>query len=174
MRRKRLLAAALAVLLALPLSLTGVGSSVKAENKNNERYYYNQLNADAKGIYDAMYKMYEKGIFKTGEQGYDLVANGHITSEQLAAYNEKTILSVFGAARDAFYADYPDIFYVDFSSLSISVTEKPAPDSSVSDNDAMVYGASLGTGRADTYFTQGFTSQSAVEDAIKAHESRIS
>ena len=27
-----------------------------------------------------MYKMYEKGIFKTGEQGYDLVANGHITS----------------------------------------------------------------------------------------------
>ena len=67
------------------------------------------------------------------------MANGHITSEQLAAYNEKTILSVFGAARDAFYADYPDIFYVDFSSLSISVTEKPAPDSSVSDNDAMVY-----------------------------------
>lgn len=147
MRRKRLLAAALAVLLALPLSLTGVGSSVKAENKNNERYYYNQLNADAKGIYDAMYKMYEKGIFKTGEQGYDLVANGHITSEQLAAYNEKTILSVFGAARDAFYADYPDIFYVDFSSLSISVTEKQVTNASVSDNDAMVYGASLGTDR---------------------------
>ena len=68
MGRKRLLAAALAVLLALPLSLTGIGSSVKAENKNNERYYYNQLNADAKGIYDAMYKMYEKGIFKTGLQ----------------------------------------------------------------------------------------------------------
>lgn len=173
MRRKRLLAAALAVLLALPLSLTGVGSSVKAENKNNERYYYNQLNADAKGIYDAMYEMYEKDIFKTGEQEYDLVANGHITSEQLAAYNEKTILSVFGAARDAFYADYPDIFYVDFSSLSISVTEKQVTNASVSDNDAMVYGASLGTGRADTYFTQGFTSQSAVEDAIKAHESRI-
>ena len=40
--------------------------------------------ADAKGIYDAMYEMYEKDIFKTGEQEYDLVANGHITSEQLA------------------------------------------------------------------------------------------
>lgn len=175
MRRKRILAAALAVLLVLPLSLTGVGSGVRAENKNNERYYYHQLDADAKGIYDAMYKMYEKDIFKTGKEDYDLVANGHLTSGQLAAYggNQEEILKVFGAARDAFYADYPDIFYVDFSSLSISVTEKGTPDASVSDNDAVVYGASLGTGRASTYFVQGFTSRSEVESAVKEQESRI-
>lgn len=175
MRRKRFLAVMLAILLALPLSLAGTGSSVKAENKSNERYYYNQLSADAKGIYDAMYKMYETNVFKTGNQEYDLVAGGHITSEQLAAYggNQEAVLKVFGAARDAFYADYPDIFYVDFSNLSISLTEKQTGNSSVSDNDTTVYGASLGIGRTDTYFTQGFTSQSDVESAVKEHESRI-
>lgn len=86
MRRKRILAAALAAVLAAPLGLAGFGSSVKAENRNHERYYYDQLDADAKGIYDAMYEMYEKEIFKTGTQEYDLVANGHITSDQLAVY----------------------------------------------------------------------------------------
>lgn len=175
MRRKRFLAAALAVLLVLPLSMTGTGSNVRAENKSNERYYYNQLNADAKGIYDAMYKMYETDIFKTGKQEYDLVKGGHITSEQLAAYggDQNAVLKVFGAARDAFCADYPDIFYVDFSNLSISLTEKQSVGSSVSDNDTTVYGASLGIGRTDTYFTQGFTSQSEVESAVKEHENRI-
>lgn len=173
MRRKRLLAAALAVLLALPLGLTGVGSGVRAENKNNERYYYNQLSADAKGIYDAMYMMYKNDIFKTGSEEYDLVANGHLTNEQLAAYggNQNTVLQVFGAARDAFYADYPDIFYVDFSSLSINITEKTNPG--VSDNDAVVYQASLGTGRANSYFTQEFTSQDAVKLAVGEQEKRI-
>lgn len=175
MRRKRFLAVMMAVLLAFPLSLAGTGSSVRAENKGNERYYYDQLNADAKGIYDAMYKMYETNIFKTGNQEYDLVAGGHITSEQLAAYggNQEAVLKVFGAARDAFYADYPDIFYVDFSNLSISLTEKQAGNASVSDNDTTVYGASLGIGRTDTYFAQGFTSQSDVESAVKEHENRI-
>ena len=80
---------------------------------------------------------------------------------------------MFGAARDAFYADYPDIFYVDFSNLSISLTEKQAGNASVSDNDTTVYGASLGIGRTDTYFAQGFTSQSDVESAVKEHENRI-
>lgn len=175
MRRKRLLAAALAILLALPIGLAGGGGSVRAENRNHERYYYGQLNADAKGIYDAMSQMYEKGIFKTGKESYDLVANGHLTSEQLAAYggNQEALLKVFGAARDAFYADYPEIFYVDFSNLSITVSEKNGPDDSVSDNDVAVYGASLGTGRTDTYFLQGFAGQSAVESAVREQESRI-
>lgn len=170
MRRKRLLAVVLAVLLALPFSMTGAGSSVQAENKKNERYYYNQLGADAKGIYDAMYKMYESDIFKTGTEEYDLMANGHITSEQLAAYggNQEAVLKVFGAARDAFYADYPDIFYVDFSNLSINVTETGS-----SDHDTMVYRASLGTGRTNTYFVQGFGSKNEVESAVKEQEARI-
>ena len=175
MRRKRILAAALAAVLAAPLGLAGFGSSVKAENRNHERYYYDQLDADAKGIYDAMYEMYEKEIFKTGTQEYDLVANGHITSDQLAVYegNQTAIVKMFGAARDAFCSDYPDIFYVDFSSLSINVSEKTVPAASVSENDTVVYGASLGTGRGNNYYTQGFAGQSAVESAVQKHENKI-
>ena len=176
MRRKRILAAVLAAALVVPVSLTGVGSVANAENGKQDRYYYEQLETDAKGIYDAMYEMYEKEIFMTGTQEYDLVANGHITSDQLAAYGGKqeAVLKVFGAARDAFYADYPDIFYVDFSNLSINVTEKTIAAPSVSENDTVVYGASLGTGRTDNYYVQGFGDQTQVEKAIGEHEKKIS
>ena len=104
MIRKRIFAAALAAMMAVPFGLTGIGSVVNAENGNHERYYYDQLDADAKGIYDAMYAMYENGIFKTGTQEYDLVANGHITSDQLAAYGgrQDAVIKLYGAARDAF------------------------------------------------------------------------
>lgn len=175
MRRKRILAAVLAAALVVPVSLTGVGSVANAENGKQDRYYYEQLETDAKGIYDAMYEMYEKEIFMTGTQEYDLVANGHITSDQLAAYGGKqeAVLKVFGAARDAFYADYPDIFYVDFSNLSINVTEKTIAAPSVSENDTIVYGASLGTGRTDTYYVQGFGDQAQVEKAVGEHEKKI-
>ena len=139
MIRKRIFAAALAAMMAVPFGLTGIGSVVNAENGNHERYYYDQLDADAKGIYDAMYAMYENGIFKTGTQEYDLVANGHITSDQLAAYGgrQDAVIKLYGAARDAFYADYPDIFYVDFSNLSINVTETTVSVPRVTKNDSV-------------------------------------
>lgn len=167
MGRKRTLAVLLAVLLMIPFHLIGIGGSVQAANTNQMRYYYNQLGNEAKGIYDAMYAMYEKGIFKTGAQEYDLVGNNHITSEQLAAYGGKmdTVLSSFGAARDAFYADYPDVFYVDFSSLGISV----------SGNDVSGYKAFLGNyreGRND-YFVEGFRDAQQVESAVNEYNSTI-
>ena len=123
MRHKRALVILLAVLLALPFPLVGIGNGVWAAGKNG-RYYYNQLGSEAKGIYDAMYSMYEQGIFQTGTQEYNLVENGHISSEQLAAYGGKMedIQKLLGTARDAFYADYPEVFYVDFSNLSITVS----------------------------------------------------
>ncbi len=166
MRRKKSWVILLAVFLMLSSCLTGVGSSVKAANQNDVRYYYQQLSAESGQIYDAMYAMYRQGILKTGTQSYDLVENGHLTKEQLAAYEGKydALLSAFGAARDAFYADYPDLFYVDFSNLAISV-----------EGDGQGgYKAYLGT-REDksTYFVEGFTDSQQVEAAVNEHENRV-
>ena len=100
MRRTRIFAVMLVLLLVLPYCTAGMGSSVNAANTNASRYYYNQLKGDAKIFYDAMYEMYVQGIFKTGKQEYDLVEKGHMTSEQAALYEVKTdeLLSLFGAA----------------------------------------------------------------------------
>ncbi len=165
MRRKRMLVILLALLLALPGNLAGMGAGVKAANKSDWRYYYGQLGQEAKGIYDAMYDMYTQGILKTGTGSYDLVENGKITREQLEAYdgNYTNLLKTMGAARDAFYADYPDIFYVDFSSLSISVEN-------TSDGEVK---ASLGVGRSTDYYVEGFQDQQQVESAISDHEARV-
>ncbi|MDE6202550.1 MAG: hypothetical protein K2G19_03635, partial [Lachnospiraceae bacterium] len=106
-----------------------------------------------------------QGIFKTGTESYDLVENNHITQEELSAYegNYGGLLKAFGAARDAFYADYPDIFYVDFSRLSISVEE----------NGTGEYKAYLGTGENASYFLEGFDSREQVESAIGEHEAKV-
>ncbi len=171
-RTTRVLAVFLAFLLLLPYGMTGISSKVEAAN--NQRYYYSQLKKDdiAKGIYDAMYEMYTKGIFKTGVEEYDLIENKHITSEQLAAYggNQQEILKQLGIARDAFYADYPEIFYVDFSRLSIMVSETTKTDG---DTEVVTYKASLGKGDRDNYFLTGFTNEQQVEAAIKAQQERV-
>lgn len=166
MKQKRKTAVFLALLLAAVFCLTGVEDQAEAANTNNVRYYYDQLSAEAKSVYDAMYEMYEQGILKTGTECYDLVAGGHMTQDELAACEGKydSLLKAFGAARDAFYADYPDIFYVDFSALSITVEG----------NEQSGYGAYLGPkDEESTYFTKGFDGKEQVESAIKEQESKI-
>lgn len=135
-----------------------------ADAGESGRYYYSQLPEEAQGFYDAMYQMYTKGIFKTGTGDYDLVANKHLNQSQLDGYanGNMTLLTYMGAARDAFYADYPEIFYVDFSYLTLRVTKKGSE-----------YCAYLGPGRSDHYFVKGFNSQAEVEAAIAEYEARI-
>ncbi len=165
MRRTRIFAVMLALLLVLPYGMAGAGGSVYAANTNASRYYYSQLKGDAKIIYDAMYEMYVQGIFKTGTQEYDLVEKGYMTSEQAARYetDKDELLRQYGAARDAFYADYPDIFYVDFSNLSVSMSKS-----------GDVYKVVLGIGRTENYFVEGFADTQQVERAEKEQDARIS
>ena len=120
-------------------------------------YFYDQLTTEAKKFYNAMAEMYENGTFKTGSGEYSLTDNGVVTQEQLDAYaqGDNTLLNTYGAARDAFCADFPEVFYVDFDQLSIVVRKK---------QDG-TYTATLGTGRSASYYRQGFTSKEDVEAA---------
>lgn len=174
MQWKRAAGVVLAILFAVSSaagSFTGRVSASQLEDEGgaadaggNGGYYYSQLPDEAKGFYDAMYQMYTQGIFKTGTGDYDLVANGHLDQSQLDGYanGNMTLLTDMGAARDAFYADYPEIFYVDFSYLTLRVTKKGSE-----------YCAYLGPGRSDNYFVKGFASQEEVEAAIAEYEARI-
>ncbi len=133
--------------------------------ENVGKFHYDQLDSEAKVIYDAMYNMYIQGILKTGMQDYDLVENGLLEEDQVKEYSNgnRKLVSAMNAARYAFYADYPEIFYVNFQYLTIRTTI---------DADGK-YHAYLGSGRHANYYTPGFNNQKEVETAINDFETKV-
>ena len=162
-----------ALCLALLLVVTGLAYPFEQEQTafaedavtpagKADRFFYDQLKPEAKVLYDAMVKMYEEEILKTGKESLELTGeSGFLSQSQVASYmsGQLDLLAVFGAARDAFYMDYPEVFYVDFSLLSIRVTQ--AED---------VYHVYIGSGRQDNYYTAGFTSVEDVNEAVAEFE----
>ncbi len=166
MKQKKFLASLLAfsltavqltsALAVQPISVQSFAAEITETFSNTNGYFYQQLSDESKIFYDAMYTMYQQGIFKTGKENFDLVASGLLSQEQAAEYADggPGVLNIFGAARDAFYMDFADIFYVDFAALSIRVT-----------NGKDGYHVYLGTGRKDNYYAEGFSSVEDVEQA---------
>ncbi|MCH5152868.1 MAG: immunoglobulin domain-containing protein [Clostridiales bacterium] len=167
-----MLLACFALTAIIAVGVFGVGSyrAVAAEMTNVDNYYGLQLDtAEQKAFYQAMQQMAKldpsgSSIFIRGED-YDLVANNHVTQSQLEAYanGDNTLLDAMGAARDAFYTDYDDIFYVDFEYLSLRVTQDTSGN----------YHACLGAGRSDTYWTKGFESEAQIRSAITEYQTEL-
>ena len=70
---KRAVSFLLAVFLVLPLGICSVEESayagseaVSVQKEGIGGYYYEQLPDEARDLYEAMYNMYDQGIFKTG------------------------------------------------------------------------------------------------------------
>ncbi len=138
--------------------------AAEAVDDSSDGYFYKQLPEESKVFYNAMEKMYEQDIFKTGNGDYDMSKEGDLTQQQIQSYMEgrSNLLSVYGAARDAFYFDHPDIFYVDFSNLSFRVT---------SGSDG--YHLYLGSDRYDNYYTKGFNNKEDVEKAVNEYNTAL-
>lgn len=184
-RSKKTISFCLALIMFLTAAFVGVfpenalaadqtsGKTAKASDAPEwNRYFYEQLTPDGKVFYEAMYQMYKDGTFMTGTESFELTkGKDPLISQQTAeAYmtgaKPVSLLSVFGAARDAFYADYPDIFYVDFSALSVRAT-------TTKDKNGTTYHIYVGKGRYDNYYTQGYTNKSQVEKAVKEYEAAV-
>ena len=143
------------------LSFGGI-SIAASENKDlsldtySKDYYGRQLNEQAWKFYNAMVDMYKNGTFKKG-QDYNLIAKGVVEEADLLKYATGTtqLLYDMTAARDAFQYDYPEVFWVDWSAISLRVTR----DSNGN------YFAFLGRGKRDDYFLPGFNTEN-VDEAI--------
>ncbi len=154
---KRLISLSLALMMVLSLFLTAPVAQA-AENTGNE-YYRSQLaTAEARSIYNALEKMRDSGYMKNGIYTIDLVEDGYL---QNTAYAKDKIMADFIAARDAFMLDNAALFYVDFDKLSITMTQ--------SGSDCSI---TLGVGREETYFRQGFDANNA-GSMIRAFEARV-
>jgi hypothetical protein len=139
--------------------------SVKANADTAENnYYYDQLTPEAKRFYNAIKAMDEAGTLKSGKGEYDLIANNVVTSSQLAKFSQDSdVMVAFGAARDAYSMDHPELFYIEMSYLSINVGTKGGN-----------YVATLGTGRADNYYIEdGFSSEAEINAAITAFNAKV-
>lgn len=131
---------------------------------NNHGYYYSQITPEAKRLYDAIGAMDANNMLKQGNAKYDLIENGVLLPSQLENYSvDSQVMTAFGAARDAYYLDHPEVFYVDFSRLSISVGTRNGE-----------YVATLGSGRSDNYYIEnGFSTETDINAAITVFESAI-
>lgn len=120
----------------------------------------------AKKFYKVLDEMARSGDFVDGVVSYPLIEKNIVTTEQVIGYaqnGELIIPKAFGAARDAYLTDHPEIFYVDFYKLTISVGKKGG-----------TWYAYIDSGReANVYYDNGFNSPAAVTEAIERYETKI-
>lgn len=126
------------------------------------QWFKNQLTDKELVFYNALEKMYQNGIFKTGTGSMNLV-NGDfegnkLTADDIKAYIEgdASLGDAFEAGRNAFLYDHAELFYVDFAKVTLRV--------GTSQNGN--YNAELGSGSNSSYFVSGFNSKEEVEAAI--------
>lgn len=128
-------------------------------------YFYDQLSELAKKFYDAFGAMHKNGDFKNGACEYDLVANGVLTESDVSGYVSEGKIDVpvaFGAGRDAYYMDHPELFYIDIFKVSISAGREGGE-----------YIAYMGNGRSASFYADGFHNINDVNSAIQTYEEKI-
>lgn len=152
--------------------VAGSGLSVKTAGAASEdhayKYFYERLYNDerAKKFYSAYEALGNSGAFKDGKLEYDLIANGYADVSDVAAYvngTDNKLVKAFGAGRDAYIMDHPDLFYVDFFGTSVSAGQM-----------GKEYAAYLDSSRTLTLYTGDFNSPAAVENAVATYEAKLS
>lgn len=127
-------------------------------DSNNNEY------ALAKRFYEVLNKMNEDDDFKDGVVDYRL--DDVLSSDQLKNWVENGNLEIpraFGAARDAFLTDHPELFYINFYKMTISVAKSGGK-----------YVGYVNSGReANLYYENGFNTLATVNEAIDKFNGKI-
>ena len=109
-------------------------------------YFESQLENDIqKGFYHCLDAMSQSEEFLLGRLEYDVFPSVVKVSDiQDFLAGSTSLLTDFGAAKEAYFLDHPAPFGVDADALSLSVGTK-----------GETYAVSIGTGRRDTYLVEG-------------------
>ena len=159
----------LAAVLVLGTKLAFSANANAADSANvGETYYYEELkNSDmAQRLYRAINDMTENANFASGTLEYDLIGSGALTKEEVMKYVDSSSPRVpvaLGAARDAFYMDNPDLFWLDPYKLYLSAGMQNG-----------VYAAYLGTGNFENYYVDNTVkSASEVKTATEKYNAAL-
>lgn len=137
-------------------------------------YYDNLVTADkdgneveytlAKQFYNVLDEINKSGQFKKGDISYELT--NMLDSDQIKAWVEDGNLEIpkaFGAARDSFLMDHPELFYIDVYKIMISAGRTGGK-----------YVAYIDSGKEPNVYRNGaFTSEQAVNAAIIAYNNAV-
>ncbi len=129
--------------------------NAKSGYKYNNRNYYNGLNEEEKAIYDTIVNNIDK--LKTGntririEYDFSKILDSKNGEELLDNYYRNVI--------HAINLDIPNLFYLNFSKLSLSIEKK----SSLFSTKYKLY---IDKGKNDNYFLEGFVSGAQTEVAV--------
>ncbi len=170
-KRLGALAAAGAMSLSLIVGtglITGKGAFAEDGKDYSDKYYYGRLSGDtlAENFYKAFDKLADNGEFKKGKIEYDLIVEGVATRDQVASYVSGTndeLVTSYGAGRDAYYMDHPDLFYADVFSTSISAGTN-------ADGDYVCY---LDSSRALNTYVGVLNSSAKIDTAITAYNNAV-
>ncbi len=150
------------------LVYSGVATAEDNVAKQSYTYIYDQISDDNRA--DQFYKAYGKldndGDFKDGKIEYDLIANNVVAKNDIANYvnnGDKKVLEAFGAGRDAYIMDHPDLFYADLYGTSVSAGQQ---------NGEFV--GFLDSSRVANLYLGGFNTVALVDNAIATYENKLS
>lgn len=150
MKARKLIAGLLSALMIF--SLTGNFALVSAAAEQTG-YHYDQLDALAKTVYNGIGQI----DLTTGTAEYDL-------AQDLAVVPSNTELNrAMNAARYAYYADHPEVFYVSFPKLTLRTTQDAS-------GNRHIY---IGSGRNANYFIDAFANKADVDAAIAEFDARV-
>lgn len=138
----------------VPIQINSNTISNNSENKYY-KYYYNQLDENAKKIYSAIENNADN--MKTGTYTINLpdeVAN--ILSEQ---NGQETLNTEFQSAWDAIAMDRVDLFYVDISKIMLKIK-------TVTKGKKVEYYLSMGPNDSGNYLEEGFQNEQVVNMAL--------
>lgn len=160
MKRKKITGICLSFLLAIsafvPSTVTSIHAAGSKAQSEAVRWFKDQLNDQEKLFYQAMVGLYNNGELESGTASVDMTTMG-ITKAQIEAYlnGDTALAQAFHNAKDAFFYDYGDVFYVNPEKLTLRTGRK-------SDG---TYVMTLGKGSNENYYAEGFTSKEQVNKA---------
>ena len=134
-------------------------SDIKYDNVNVDKYFYNQLDENAKIIYRALDS--NKENMKTGTYKIEF---GSTFSNVLNKTNGQDLLGeYYQSGIEAYIYDNPDIFYLEPSKMYLN-TEK------ITRGNEVTYNVYINQGDEVNYLTKEFSSKEAVDNAINKLE----
>lgn len=164
-----------AVTAAMGVNLIARNTNALADTEEvpSSVYFYDSLTDDegkeyvlAKKFYVVLDKLNKDGDFKDGAVDYSLTENNLATSAMIEAWvarGDSTIPKAFSAARDAYYMDHHELFYIDIYKLTISAGRIG--------NGYIAY---IDSGREASLYAEGeFTSETQVNTALTAYYNKI-
>lgn len=124
-----------------------------------DKYFYNQLNDYSKIIYKAFEKNKEE--MKTGTAQIEL---GNVFTDVLKTEGgDKKLEEYYQSAVETYLYDNPDVFYISASKLYLNIE-------TTTKRKTKTYDVFINSGEKPNYFTDEFTTESQVKQAISQLE----